>query len=267
MPNDRASQADSPFVDIRLTADQLARYEEQGYLRVGRTLTDKGLHAMREQVSAAWAARKQHFDSGKTWLQNSLLANVHQQCPIVRRYFFAGPMVDVAEQVIGPNIKAATSQLSFKLRGNTQSFKWHHDNAYGELDPANAISCLTALDDADEENGCLWVVPESHKQGQGEISQSAEDKAAELAIELDVDDSLAVPMTMQAGECLFFHSHMLHQSQGNHSADRDRRFLFMRYADADAVEVYNNRRPRLGRLVRGRTKFPEVEAHEAALEL
>jgi len=39
----------------------------------------------------------------------------------------------------------------------------------------------------------------------------------------------------------------------------------MRYADADAVEVYNGRRPRLGRLLRGVTKFPEVEAFEEDL--
>ena len=41
--------------------------------------------------------------------------------------------------------------------------------------------------------------------------------------------------------------------------------LFLRYADADAVEVYNDRCPRLGRLVRGKTRFPEVEAYEAEL--
>ena len=49
--------------------------------------------------------------------------------------------------------------------------------------------------------------------------------------------------------------------------DRDRRILFMRYADADAVEVYNDRQPRLGRLVRGTTRFDEVLQYEANLSL
>jgi hypothetical protein len=42
--------------------------------------------------------------------------------------------------------------------------------------------------------------------------------------------------------------------------------LFMRYADADAVEVYNDGAPRLGRLLRGQTRFDEVAAYEAELE-
>ena len=56
---------------------------------------------------------------------------------------------------------------------------------------------------------------------------------------------------------------MPHKSSRN-AWDRDRRLLFRRYADADANEVYNDRRPRLGKLGRGTTHFPEVEAFEAA---
>jgi hypothetical protein len=43
--------------------------------------------------------------------------------------------------------------------------------------------------------------------------------------------------------------------------------LFLRYADAGAVEVYNDRKPRLGRLLRGRTRFMEVESYEAELSV
>jgi ectoine hydroxylase-related dioxygenase (phytanoyl-CoA dioxygenase family) len=70
---------------------------------------------------------------------------------------------------------------------------------------------------------------------------------------------------MKAGEALVFSCWTLHKSDGNHSTTRDRRILFLRYADADAVEVYNDRRPRLGRLVRGSSRFPEVTAFEADL--
>ena len=70
---------------------------------------------------------------------------------------------------------------------------------------------------------------------------------------------------MKAGDALIFGCWMLHKSDGNHSPDRDRRILFLRYADADAVEVYNGRKPRLGRLLRGATRFQEVRDFEAAL--
>ena len=72
-------------------------------------------------------------------------------------------------------------------------------------------------------------------------------------------------MPLQAGDCLIFTCWTLHKSEGNHSPTRDRRVLFLRYADADAVEVYNGGKPRLGWLVRGSSKFAEVTAFERAL--
>ncbi len=71
---------------------------------------------------------------------------------------------------------------------------------------------------------------------------------------------------MKAGETVVFHSWTLHKSDGNCSKNRDRRILFLRYADADAVEVYNDRKPHLERLLSGRTTFTEVESYEAEME-
>ena len=240
-------------------------YAEQGFLHLGRVLTDAGLEAMRTECMAAWRVEKGEFDPAKTWLQNALLSDIHHRSAVVRDYYYRGPLVDVAQQLIGPNIKGVTSQLTFKLRGNTKAFGWHQDNGYGELDPYNALTTLTALDDTDEQNGCLWIVPASHQRGQIEPGLNFADKQAEKSIELVVDESTAIPVPMRAGEAIVFHCWTLHKSQGNFSPDRDRRILFLRYADADAVEVYNNRRPRIGPLLRGNTKFPEVERFEADL--
>jgi hypothetical protein len=253
------------FIFRRLGDARVQAYYEDGYVLAGRTLTDRGLELIREQCMEAWHAEKGEFDPNKTWLQNALLVNVHRRSEAVRRYYFHGPLVDIAEQLIGPNIKGALSQLSFKVRGNTKQFGWHQDNGYGELEPSNAITCLTALDDATLENGCLWVVPDSHRQGQVAAHVTAEDKASGKEVSVEADESKAIPVPMKAGECLIFHGWMLHRSGGNMS-DHDRRMLFVRYADADAVEVYNERKPRLGRLLRGRTRFPEVEAFEADLD-
>lgn len=250
-----------------LTHEELQSFRRNGYLCFGPVLTQHGLQQMRDECMAAWSKVKSGFDPNGTWLHNALLTNIHQQSDLVRQYYFSGPLVDIATQVIGVNIKAATSQLTFKMRGNTQSFAWHQDNSYGELEPYNAISCLTALDDSDAQNGCLWLVPGSHREGQIQYTHTLADKAAQHPVELDVDDGLGVPMPLKAGYCLFFHCHMLHKSEGNYSLHRDRRILFMRYADADAVEVYNDRKPRLGRLVRGSTRFDAVRIFEADLPL
>lgn len=248
-----------------LTADELKSFKDNGYLILKNVLTKEGLDKIRAECMTAWAAEKEAFDPSKTWLQNSLLVNIHHKSSTVKDYYFEGPMVDIASQLIGPNIKGATSQLTFKMCGNTKPFGWHQDNGYGELEPYNALTTLTALDDTDRGNGCLWLIPGSHKAGQVRVNQTETQKKSNSEIVVETDESLAVPMEMKAGDALIFSCWMLHKSDGNYSKDRDRRILFLRYADADSVEVYNGRKPRLGRLVKGKTRFPEVEQFEAKL--
>ena len=249
----------------KLTPEELRLFEEDGYLILKNILTETGLHKMQQECMQAWNKEKEAFDPSKSWLQNSLLVNIHHQAPTVKKYYFEGPMVEIASELIGPNVKGATSQLTFKMTGNTKPFGWHQDNGYGELEPYNALTTLTALDDTDRGNGCLWLIPGSHHQGQVRVQQTEEQKKAKSEIVVEADDSLAVPMEMKAGDALIFSCWMLHKSDGNYSSDRDRRILFLRYADADAVEVYNDRKPRLGKLVKGETIYEEVKKFEADL--
>ena len=255
------------FIFQRLDDEQIQSFRDQGYIYYGRLLTDRGLALMREEAMQAWNEENREFDQTQTWLKNSLLPNIHLRSTLIRRYYYRGPFVDVAEQLVGPNLKGVTSQLSFKLRGNTKFAPWHQDNGYGELDPYTAITCITALDDTDLDGGCLWIIPGGHRLGQIDVSDqlTVESKKAMVEVSIEVDETSAIPIPMKAGESLIFHGWMPHKSLGN-TSDRDRRLLFLRYADADAVEVYNNRKPRLGKLVRGKTRFREVEAYEANLD-
>ncbi len=252
------------FVYRDLSEDDLAAYREQGYLHYGRVLTDQGLQFMLDQCMAAWNKQQTEFDPTGTWRDNSLLGDIHHLSAVVRRYYFSGPIVDAAEKTVSPNLKGVTATLIFKMAGNTQTSEWHQDNIYGELDPYNAISCLTALDDSDVDNGGIWIIPGSHKQGQVEFSYQAAEKEAEKIVEIDVDQSQQVPLTLKAGECAFFHCHTLHRG-GTNTSHRNRRLLFTRYAAADAVEAYNSNRIRPGRLVRGETKYAEVRDFEAEI--
>jgi hypothetical protein len=248
-----------------LSDAELGSYHEDGFLVLPQLLSEQGLETMRAECMRAWVAEKGEFDPDKSWLQNALLVNIHHKSQVVRDYYFEGPLVKIMNQIIGPNVKGVTSQLTFKMRGNTKPFPWHQDNGYGELEPYNAVTCLTALEDNSRENGCLWIIPGSHKQGQIQVRRSAGDREKGGEIVVDADERLAVPMPMKAGDCLIFTCWTLHKSEGNFSRVRDRRVLFLRYADADAVEVYNHGKPRLGRVVSGETSFPEVAEFERDL--
>eukprot|EP01043_Picozoa_sp_COSAG02_P020536 COSAG02_NODE_1016_length_15190_cov_128.667418_15_plen_262_part_00 len=145
-------------------------------------------------------------------------------------------------------------------------------SADGHLAPYTSLSCLVALDDVTLDNGPVRLVEGSHLVGQrvidstvstndvssGEGKENFKEANGSRVITMDMGDEDGTPITMSRGQVLIMHCHMMHCSQPNLS-DRPRRILFTRYADADAVEVYNpGTPPRLGRLLCGTTKFPEV---------
>ena len=71
------------FNYCRLDSEQLRHYDEQGYLVLPSVLTEAGLQTLSDECMQAWQAAKQAFDPGKTWLQNSLLHNIHHVSPAV----------------------------------------------------------------------------------------------------------------------------------------------------------------------------------------
>lgn len=186
------------------------------------------------------------------------MLDVHRTSPAIRSYYWSGPLVAVAAQLIGPNIKCAAATLRCRLAGHERESAWRQANGGAEeLDPYNAVTAIMALDDVDAENGCVWVVPGSHA-ARGQLAADGRSGGGDARI----DGGVAVPL--RAGETLLLHCHTLHAYGGNASAVRDVRFLQLRYADADAVERGSPAcPPRLGRLLRGETVFPSVSRCEA----
>ena len=75
-------------------------------------------------------------------------------------------IVDVIEDLLGPNIKLYCDQLMMKARYHGTVTDWHQDSvAWPQFAPQDHVSCWVALDDATVENGCMTVLPGSHKWG------------------------------------------------------------------------------------------------------
>ena len=135
---------------------------------------------------------------------------------------------------------------------------------YGWLAPYTAVTTILALDDCTADNGAICVAEGSHKNGQRPADWSPLTEEETRGV---VDDNGAagdgdgdggiITLPMCAGEVLLLHCHTVHGSKGNTTAG-DRRLLFCRYADADAVEVYNEGAVRVGRLLRGVSTYKEV---------
>lgn len=238
----------------RLTQVERRHYAEYGFVVLEPLVTDAGLRALREQCMDAWYEEKRAFDPAAAWSSGNSIPNIHRCSAAVRDYFFHGPLVNICERLIGSNLKGALAELILSTQGDVKPIPWHQDNDLVQLIPDNAVSAITSLDDMDVEGGCFWVLPGSQRLGR-----------ADMAAQLPLDETRAVAIAPRAGECVLIHCWTLYKADGNFSHERDRRLLLLRYADADAVHVRAGHPPLLGRLLRGQTKYPDVNAFESDL--
>lgn len=239
------------FINHQLPEAEIARYNQQGYT-LYPLLAGASLKTVQDESNRLWAMSNKQYDAAQSWNANAIINGVHKDSAVMRELMYRNPLIDLMMRLIGPNVKAASNQLVFKHPGDSNQYHWHQDNGFGPLDPENNVTCWIALDDANEQNGCLWVLPGSHLDG---VVEHAASRGRERIAQIE-DESQAAPAPMKAGECLIFHGSLLHTSKGNFT-DKMRRAYFFRYADADAVEVLTGK-PRIGRLLRGVSKFPEV---------
>lgn len=240
------------FRNYRLTDDEVDSYREQGFFIYGAVVAAEEIPVFQAEAARLWQNAHREFDAQASWNQNALLNGVHRESELIRDIMYRSSLVDVMTQVISENIKAASNQLVFKAPGDDRPYDWHQDNGFGPLEPDTTVSCWMALDDVHEKNGCLWVIPGSHKKGR--LDHRAE-RGRERIAAVENEEN-AIPILLKAGECVFFHGDLLHKSKGNYT-DKIRRAFFFRYADADAIETLTGN-PRIGRLLRGTSRFSEV---------
>ncbi len=135
---------------------------------------------------------------------------------------------------------AAQSMYYFKGPG-ARGQSLHQDNLFLSIRPGTCIAAWIAIDDCDEENGAMAVVPGS---GTWELICNGFKKSQANADEFWGDSSLALPdgcepkvATMKAGDVLFFNGSLVHGSYRNRSADRFRRSLIFHYAPRSCHEI------------------------------
>lgn len=132
--------------------------------------------------------------------------------------------------------------------------RWHQDGSYLFSDPSTVTGVWVAIEDANRDNGCLWVQPGGHRSPLREIYQvDWKDREGKLT-ELDktpwpgADEAVAVEVS--AGSVVIFHDHMPHYSSENRS-DLSRHAFTLHVAEKSANWSSKNwlQRPSLGSFV------------------
>ena len=99
--------------------------------------------------------------------------------------------------------------------------RWHQDGSYLISDPSTVTGIWIAIEDANRDNGCLWVQPGGHRSSLREIYQVDWAKREGVLTDLDrapwpgTDEAVAVEVPL--GSMVIFHDHMPHYSSQNRS--------------------------------------------------
>ncbi|HZR94160.1 MAG TPA: phytanoyl-CoA dioxygenase family protein [Gaiellaceae bacterium] len=133
-------------------------------------------------------------------------------------------IVAVLTQLIGPNVQLHHTKMLVKPPEKGAPFPMHQDHPYFPHERHTMLAASVHLDDTDEENGCLHVVPASHLRGP--LEPTGESKS------LDVPLEEGIPVPCAAGDVLFFNYLTIHGSGVNRSA-RVRRNVLFQYRDPE----------------------------------
>jgi len=128
------------------------------------------------------------------------------------------PILDMMEQVIGPDLILWGTTLFHKPAGVERGVPWHRDGRYWPIKPLATTSVWIAVTDCTVGNGCLRVIPGSHTKR--EIGRHFRDHSDRVTIpetlhddEFDADE--ARDLELEAGQMAVFDVYMIHGSNPN----------------------------------------------------
>lgn len=192
-----------------LTQEQIDFYREQGYLAPMDGIDPADARAMLDDLDAFKAAND--MSAGRLQIKGHLCFRRSYD------FTFNERILDVVEDLIGPNILAFASRFWIKGGRDGSHVTWHQDSAYFGLDPHELVTVWLAITDSTPEMGCMKVIPGSHRGQTYEHEETfAEDNLLARGQKIHgINDSEAVYLPLKQGQFSCHHERILHASDPN----------------------------------------------------
>lgn len=211
-----------------LSEEQIAFYEENGYLAGVRILDDQQIETLLAEL--AGLVQPNH-EGSELWYEyhtnesvdpNAILFHAlgaWRICPGFHDILWHPAFTVPASQLLGSSVRMWHDQLFCKPAKHGGVVAWHQDYSYWTATkPMSHLTCWIGLDQSTKENGCLQYIPGSHRWDLLPITGLAGDMEAireVLAPEQLEKFNRPVAIELQAGECAFHHPLMVHGSNEN----------------------------------------------------
>ncbi|MEE2778093.1 MAG: phytanoyl-CoA dioxygenase family protein [Acidobacteriota bacterium] len=227
---------------------QREQYFEDGYVVIDRLLSQEWLVRI-DEVSRRFieSSREVSESNGTYYLEAGhsseaprlqRLNGPVEKDPLYWQVASESPIVDVAEDLLGPSVRFHHSKLNFKWSGGGAEIKWHQDIQFWPHTDYSPLTIGIYLDDVDSEMGPMGIVPRSHRGPLFELR----DAAGEWTGYLSDDDLEEVSLDQvswlegAAGSVTVHNCRCVHGSVPNQS-DRPRPLLLNVYSPGDSVPI------------------------------
>jgi phytanoyl-CoA hydroxylase len=219
-----------------LSPQQWQQFHEQGYLSLGKAIDDALLATLQQRLDDL-ALGKIPFGGKVERIANS----TNQDLPYstIRDLerdplFLALIEMPVYREICVHEYGSDTPIACFgamcmeKTEGRGALLPWHQDGGAGwGLDRDPLVTCWAAFDDATSANGCLQIIPGSHKLG---LLTKGDALSKDQVSQYCGADSIEF-LEMKAGEVVLLHNWLVHRSDVNKTKSRRRGFSVC-YMDA-----------------------------------
>ncbi len=228
----------------RLTEEQLHFFHENGYLANIPLLNERQIERLRQELQELIdPAHPLHdlfyeFHSNESGNADQILFHAlgaWRISPAFHDVLWNPAFVMAASQLLGnESVRFWHDQLFYKPAQHGGVVAWHQDYSYWTRTvPMAHLTCWTGLDDADQQNGCLYYVPGSHRWGLLDKPELAGDMDGlqEYLTDEQKKAFTPVPVEMKAGHATFHHPLMVHGSYENKTSRPRRAFVLNVFAD------------------------------------
>ena len=254
-----------------VSKEQIDEFRRNGFLVAERAVDARQLAGLRE-VLAGWVEESRAHDTpfGEPTVDGRArfdLAPEHTaDAPALRRVnnpseiddvymevMRDSAMTDMVAAIIGPDVKHHHCKINLKLPGTHTEVRYHQDFAYTPHTNDDVVTALLMLDDMTAENGCLMVVPGSHRGPMFSLFDGGRFTGFIAAGEERALREREEPILGGAGSVCLMHTRLAHGSEPNRSVSPRGLYICV-YSAADAFPIARNPMPNRneGMIVRGR---------------
>ena len=242
-----------------LTVGQLAHYKNKGYISPINALSSSEAKDIRDEIEKI----------EKNWpgaLEGINRNYVHLISPIFNKVCLNNNILDAVESVIGKNILICGTTLFIKNPNEKGFVSFHQDAKYIGLEPHNWVTVWLAVTDANEYNGCMRMLPGSHKGNLKTHEQKFDENnlltRGQTITNVPLDKT--EPIILKAGQVSLHHPLIIHGSGLNQTNDRRIGFVIQSYIGANVNQV-------IGKMfvqkARGKDKYKFHEYSKIPIEL